>query len=323
MAKQINDPGFGEKLGAAGRIVNPDGTSNVRRFGERFHPADIYHYLITVSWTKFFIVTLLSYAGVNFFFAALYIAIGADNIQNFDATSPLSAIGSAIFFSAQTLTTVGYGHLAPKGIVANSLAAVESLVGLILFGVITGISVGRFTQIKPRILYAHNVIIAPHHNNVNALMLRMVNERNSVVMDMTASLTLVLQDTTEAKNRHYFTLPLEVPKIRSMPLNWTIVHPITPDSPLWGLQQKDLTERNAELLCIVFAFDDTVRQEFYSRVSYINSDFLWGKRFDKMFWPDEHGDLELHINRVHNVVDAELHPWNANIPSEITEDEFL
>jgi inward rectifier potassium channel len=309
MAQQINDPGFGVNLGTTGRLVNRDGSSNVKRLGERVHPSDVYHYLLTVSWIKFFGVIVCTYAVVNVVFAFMYYSIADNAIQNIDNTTSLSSVASAFFFSAQTLTTVGYGHLAPTGIVANTIAAVESFIGIILFGFVTGISVGRITRFKPRILYSTDAIIAPHSNGNNALMLRMVNERNSVVMDVEATITLVMQEPGNQHARQYYSLALESHHIRSMPLNWTLVHTITPQSPLWGVTAQYLAERKVEILCIIFAFDDTVRQEFYSRVSYLHYNIIVGKKFERMFHSDEHGNLELHINEIHSTIDAPLHPW--------------
>lgn len=62
----------------------------------------------------------------------------------------------------------------------------------------------------------------------------------------------------------------------------------------------------AEFLVTITAFDDTVGQSFYARTSYTADYVIRGRRFEPMFWPNEHGDVELHINKVHDHVEAEL-----------------
>ena len=53
--EQFNDLGFGSVLSAEeGRLLNRDGSFNVVREG--LHPLrslSVYHYLLTVTWTKF------------------------------------------------------------------------------------------------------------------------------------------------------------------------------------------------------------------------------------------------------------------------------
>jgi inward rectifier potassium channel len=66
------------------------------------------------------------------FFALLYYAIGIEHLNGIDATgSDLGKFGQAYFFSAQTFTTVGYGHISPVGFL-TSFSAAEAL-GIIEF----------------------------------------------------------------------------------------------------------------------------------------------------------------------------------------------
>ena len=61
------DPGFGtSKVGS--RSMNKDGSFNVERIGRpRFRPFEIYHNLIKMSWTRFFIYVLGTYFIANLF----------------------------------------------------------------------------------------------------------------------------------------------------------------------------------------------------------------------------------------------------------------
>ena len=106
----------------------------------------------------------------------------------------------------------------------------------------------------------------------------------------------------------FYNLPLESPKINSLALNWTLVHPITQDSPLFGLPIKELHTAQAEFLVTITAFDDTVRQTFYARTSYTAEQVVSGRKFEPMFWTTDQGDVELHVEKVHDHVEAELLP---------------
>jgi len=310
MARLSGDPGFGIKVGpSTGRILNRDGKPNVKRFGERFHPSDVYHWLVDMSWIRFVCVVLATYFVVNMLFAGLYVFIGPDHISNVDDDLTLETLEMTFLFSAQTLTTVGYGNLAPTTPVLGAIAALEALTGLLIFGIFTGVSFGRFTRIKPRILFSTSALMSPHTNGTNALMVRIVNERNSVVMDGNATMILVMhQGNEQQRERRYYQLPLDLANINTLALNWTLVHTITSDSVLYGLNHEDLVDRNAELLVTFAAFDDTVSQQFYTRNSYKPHEITWGARFSPMFWTNEHGDVELHIDKTHDYVSADLFP---------------
>lgn len=307
------DPGYGIKLGKnTRRVVDKNGNTIVRRFGERFHPTDVYHYLVTISWTKFFILTVTGYVVLNFLFAAAFLLIGADHINNADPLAPMDPFERSVFFSAQTLTTVGYGQLTPRGMWMSTAASLEALFGLILFGTVTGLSFSRFARIKPRLLFSREAVVAPHRDGCNALMVRTVNERQSVVMDADATMILVLQEmSADQPYRRYHTLPLDVTHISTLALNWTLVHTIDTDSPLYGMDAASLRRQRAELIVVLSAFDDTVGQQFYSRTSYQASDVVFGRRFAPMFWTNGDGDLELHLECTHDTADAPLFPSPA------------
>lgn len=315
MAQQISDPGFGTKVGrAGGRIINPDGTLNVRRIGDRFHTSDIYHFLLISRWSTFILLVFAVYTLVNLVFASIYMTIGTEHLTNILGKSLPNQFESAFLFSAQTLTTVGYGNLAPRTTFIGAIAAFEALLGLLLFGIFTGVTYGRFARIQPRITFSKEAIIAPLRGERNAFMLRLVNERSSVVMDASANLLLAMTDLSQnSAHRKFYSLPLEVTKINSLALNWTLVHAIVPESPLFGISHDDLVKSRAEFLVTITAFDDTVGQSFYARTSYTAEQVVLGRRFDPMFWTNEHGDVELHIGKVHDHIEAELLPENTDL----------
>jgi inward rectifier potassium channel len=313
-----NDPGFGIKVGTAtGRILNRNGSLNIRRFGGHDLFADVYHLTIDSSWTRFFLVTVLTYVIVNFLFAFAYLAIGVDGIMNADTDSTLTDFSNAVFFSAQTLTTVGYGNLAPKGVAVSIIASAEALVGLLMFGLVTGISFARFSRVRPRILFATEAVIAPYRDGRNALMVRLVNGRDSVIMDANATIMMVTQETvTQQRDRRYEDLKLTVPAIQSLALNWTLVHVIEEDSPLWGATEGHLQNISVELLVILRAFDDTVGQTFYARCSYRSEEVLVGHKYVPMFGGGPDGRLELHVDHVARTEPAALFPWTSSSAGE-------
>lgn len=67
-----------------------------------------------------------------------------------------------LFFSIQTLATIGYGAVHPASMAANLVVTVEVLVGLIGLALATGLVFARFSRSTAKILFSDNALIAPY-----------------------------------------------------------------------------------------------------------------------------------------------------------------
>src|SRR5580698_5965180 len=137
-AERISDHGFGMKGATPDRFLNRDGSFNVERRGMPWlRPVDVYNKLITMPWSKFNFMIFVFYLCVNLIFALIYFMLGINTMTGIHGTSFFSHFMDDFFFSAQTITTVGYGRISPVAISASSVAAVESLMGLLTFALAT------------------------------------------------------------------------------------------------------------------------------------------------------------------------------------------
>ena len=107
--------------GRIGRAINSDGSFNVRRVGVRIKDAGFFLYFMNLRWPAFLVQMPLIYIGVISSFAGFYYAAGIENLQGAPAANTLQAFSSAFFFSVQTFTTVGYGHISPASLLSSSL----------------------------------------------------------------------------------------------------------------------------------------------------------------------------------------------------------
>src|SRR5262245_10862301 len=140
MQNTAYDPGLTQQFTAPfRRIINKDGSFNVHRRGTTWHDFHPYLQLVNMSWPTFFFTLFLGYVAVNTFFALLYFFFATGGLSGADAPTPLGRFFNVFFFSAQTLSTVGYGGIAPRATAANIIAAFEALVGVLGFAVATGL----------------------------------------------------------------------------------------------------------------------------------------------------------------------------------------
>ncbi|MEX0274590.1 MAG: ion channel [Flavobacteriaceae bacterium] len=277
--RTFNDLGLGTKNDVGGyRALNKDGSFNVKKINVPFFERlNFFHTLITMPWLRFFGFILLAYFTVNIVFATAYTFIGTENLTGIATTTTFESFVEAFFFSAQTITTLGYGRVAPIGNLANTVAAIESMLGLLGFALATGLLYGRFSRPSTMIRYSQYAVIAPYQE-INGLMFRVVNPKSNQLLELEVQVNLVMK-RKDSDRRDFYALELEREKVAFMPYMWTIVHPIANNSPLFGLKKGQLMEKDAEFIVSMKAFDESSSQTVYSRSSYKASEVKWGEKF--------------------------------------------
>lgn len=299
-----DDLGFGLK--SSDRNMNKDGSFNVERIGEpKFRPYEIFHDLITMSWKKFILLIFAGYFLVNIIFAVSYYAVGTHHLSGVDSKmSELRKFGEAFFFSSQTLTTLGYGRVAPVGFATSTIAAIESMLGLLCFALATSLLYGRFSRPQAKLLYSEHAIIAPYKDGTG-LMFRVANMRRNQLIEVEVDITMAWFEK-DSKVRSFTRIALERNKINLFPSSWTIVHPIDENSPFNGLTEADILDLKIELIVLLKAFDDTFSQTIYSRSSYKCTEIKMGKKFIPMFTTMENGKTLLDLRMIDAMESVEL-----------------
>ncbi len=303
MKQQPFDPGITQSFdGRIRRIVNRDGTFNVHRRGARLRDFHLYQFLLGLSWPAFLGIVLLLFITINAAFTFLYFLVGIQGLQGIDADLRGQPFLHAFFFSVQTLTTVGYGTISPRGMGANVVASLEAMMGVMGFAFGAGLLYGRFSRPTARILFSSHVLVAPYQGG-QSLQMRIANLRASALVDLEATVVLMMVegDGPEAR-RTYARLELERPKIFFLPLTWTIVHPLDPTSPLFGKTPEELAARSAEIMVLIRGFDDTYNQLVNARSSYRYDEILWGYKFRPAFVNDDQGHLVLDLAKMDDVI---------------------
>jgi inward rectifier potassium channel len=237
------------------------------------------------------------YFVTNAFFASLYWLCGPGALAG-AAETPLGRLEDCLFFSVQTLATIGYGRLVPVTRAANVLVAFEALIGLLGFAIVSGLLFARFTRPTAKIKFSDTALIAPYDDGW-ALMFRLVNLRSHELSDVRAVVTFARWvDVDGVRTREFDQLTLERASIIFMPLHWVLVHPITEASPLKGFTREALEASDPEIYCLITADDETFAQTVHARTSYDDTEIVWGARFRDLYVADA-GVVAIDVGRLH------------------------
>ncbi len=280
--------GFGTNSNnTGGRFFNKDGNANTLKRGtgilERY---SWYHTMLGMKAGKFLLLLFAIYITINLLFAAIYYLIGIEHLTGANTGDEWKNFSEVFFFSAQTFTTVGYGRISPHGFAASAVSTFEAFLGLLSFAIATGLFYGRFARPQIYLKFSNNALIAPYKEGI-AVMFRMSPFKNNNLSEAEVKVTLAI--STEENGRtvdKFYSLDLELSSINILALSWTIVHPINDKSPFWGFSKEDFANTDMEMMVFVKAFDEVYSNVVMGRTSYINSQFMYGAKFNLMYHPN-------------------------------------
>ena len=263
---------------------------------------DLYHSLLSLTWASFLRWVLGYYLSINFLFALVYFACGPDALKGAAITGPLDHFIDCFFFSVQTFATIGYGHITPYGIIANSVVTIEALIGLLTVALATGLVFARFSRPTAKVIFSNRAVISLI-DGVPCFVLRVGNERKNQIVEAKVYLTLIRTEVTAEGEtyRNLIDLPLERSSSPIFAASWTIVHEIDPKSPLHGMTLERMNESNSELFVSIVGIDDIFGQTIHARHSYVPEDIAWNRYFEDILHWDEKGTLHINMGKIHDL----------------------
>ena len=280
-------------------IVPRAGATGVVKIGleTRFFD-DIYHYMMEASWARLIVIIGAVYFTTNALFAVLYVLAG-DSITGAEKGS----LTDAFFFSVQTLSTVGYGVMSPKGAVGSALVTVEAFVGLLGMAMASGLMFSKFARPTARVIFSSRIVVNTR-NGKPCLVMRMANGRGNEIIEATLRVSILKPEiTTEGeKMRRFHDLVLTRSQTPLFTLTWMAIHEINEASPLFGETEASLREMNVRFIVTLTGIDSTFAQTVHARTSYFAEEVVWGGRFVDVTSQHPDGRLQVDYTKFHDVV---------------------
>ncbi len=303
-----NDTGFSNNNNSGGgRFINKDGTFNLIKEGMPvWKRISVFHDMLNLPLWKFIFIIVLFYLFINLVFATIYFAIGPAQFDGVVIGNNLNNYKQLFYFSTQTFTTVGYGRVNPIGDFANLVAGIEALTGFLSLAIATGLIYGRFSKPKSYLIFSDHALISPYKESFGLMFRFAAYKDKHALTELEIKVTVGLQ-TIENENPiyKYFTLDLERSRVDSMPMSWTVVHPITENSPFYEFTENDLIVSDVELYVNLRGFDDVFSNYVHQRTSYTFNEILFNRKFIPMYKESEDGKttiLELHKLNIHKEI---------------------
>jgi len=272
-------------------VINRDGSLNIHRPRERGkYFTDLYHYLLSISWSKFFLILILLFITTNVFFAALYFFVGPQALDGSHQGNELNRFIDCFFFSVQLLN----GPFTPVGVLMNFIVTLQAYLGMLTLVIVTGLFYARFARPNARVIFSDNAIIS-QYNHKSCLVFRVANERLNQIVE--ARMTLTMTKTSTSKEGEtsvkLHQLKLENDYSPLFALSWTIRHFIDEGSPLFGMDAEKMKEAQVAIFASLSGIDETFSQTVTARSVYRYDEIVYDKKFkDILLWQNN----KMHIN---------------------------
>lgn len=264
---------------------------------------DLHHAFLRATWPRAILTIVAAYLSLNLVFGIAYtVAGGIANAQP-------GSLFDGFSFSIQTMGTIGYGYMYPMTPLTNFLVTVESVTGMVVSALATGLLFSKFSILRPRIAFSHKAVIGPM-DGIPTLMVRIGNERGNHIMDAQIRMEMYRTEKTKEGRTFYRLIELAMTRNRAPALGtaWNAMHPITKDSPLFGLTPEKCREQEIEILISVAGLDDTSMQPVMAANRYEDHDIVWGAEPADVITIESDGSIVFHQDNFHGIRPTEPIP---------------
>ena len=295
------DLGFGRvaSQNSRGRFLSREGVPSSRKYGlgsqwaERF-----YLRALNARWPEFLTWVVGGILLVNGAFALVYRALGEGAIAGGGEMGLDDPFLRALVFSVGVFTTVGTGTMHAVGATANWVLILESLAGPITLVFVGGLLIARLTRPRASIRFSESAVIAPYEDG-RAFMFRMANMNPGELIDVQARVNLIWFEEIDGKReRDFVQLKLERTSVEFFTLHWTVVHPITAESPLAGVTPAKLASSEAEFVVSLSAHEETFSTRVTRRASYTWDEVRWDVKFANIYAAAPAGVIAIDVDRI-------------------------
>ncbi|MGE4170611.1 MAG: ion channel [Candidatus Margulisiibacteriota bacterium] len=259
---------------------------------------ELYVILLGASWWQVLLLLGLAYLLINAGFALLYLLHPGSITMTVEGS-----FWEAFFFSVQTMSTIGYGVLAPASFYGNCLVTLESAVGLLGVALVTGLTFAKISRPRAAVVFSKPIVVANYHGKPT-LMFRVGNARGSEIIEAVMSVS-VLQDELSPEGQHLRRIH-DLHLVRSRTpfflLSWTVMHVIDEKSPLWGIDWEKPDLSFISIAATLVGHDAAYSQTTFARHMYLPEDVEPNRQFVDVIHQLTDGRMMIDYTKFHELV---------------------
>lgn len=256
---------------------------------------DLYFFFLEGSWVRLILTWCFLYLVVNVVFAGLYL------LEPGSITGDAEGFADAFFFSVQTMSTIGYGALAPATPYGDLMVTIEAGVGMLFVALGTGLMFAKASRPVSAVLFSERMVVTDFHGK-RTLFIRMANARGNEVVEARVSVNAMLSEVSPEGQHMRRIRPLKLVRASTpmFVLSFVAMHVIDEDSPLYGRDLVDGSDGVQAFIVTLAGHDSTYGQQTHARTIYYPEDIREGEQFVDVISQLPDGRLMLDLTRFHD-----------------------
>ncbi|GMR31883.1 hypothetical protein PMAYCL1PPCAC_02078, partial [Pristionchus mayeri] len=296
-----------------------------------------FHLLIECSWSFVLFLFSIGYLGTWIFYGIIYFFIYLNYPTNTEGESvcitQVRDFSSAFLFSMESQHTIGYGtrHMTTECPLAYFVLMTQCIFGVFVQTMLGGVIIAKVLRPKKRkqeMRFSEVAVIGPvdEKDRRPALFIRIADIQEKLFL-AESHVRLYIAQHEKAKNGSKVLVGLKDMNVGydsgwdRVLLLWPVMvrHVIDEHSPLYGLTEDEMREKDFELIMTVEGIVEATGMTFQARTSFLPEEIVWNHKFVPIVILNEKKkkyEIQYDLfDATEKVVDWE---WN---PNEENEDE--
>lgn len=257
--------------------------------------------ILRMPW-PLFVATILAVFALEAVAFGLLLALDASAIAG-ETSLPLP---KPMIYSLQNLLGASFASLVPASAYGLTVAALESLAGIVTVAVVTAVFLARLLQTAAPLIFSKRLCLSSLADG--SLYCRFVTHDPSSWLNVRYGLSLFMDVELEPGvwQRKVVQLELLNPATPELSLTATITHPIDARSPFRRFSFEQLAHAKARLVYLVEGTDEITGAPLLQVQSYGCDDIALSHRFADLIELDRNGGRRVLMNRLDELIPLEV-----------------